>query len=250
MFIVLILFILVVAGVVWFLLAHDRGAKEPVGALWAALGFGVLALAPTIYLENKLPIHSASVNVGVAFLTFLGVGFIEETCKFLPLALFIYKKPYFNEHTDGIIYFAMSGLAFGLAENFEYTVFWGAAVGLSRLLLVPFFHAAGTGMVGYFLSRAKLQGKSRWHALWALALVAVIHGIYDFGLSTGVGVIMLISVMITILFTLGLILFWMHANELDKAQGLSAIGHNKFCRSCGRPNVNHSLYCVFCGRPA
>lgn len=253
MLLILLVFILIVVGLTWFLLSRDRGSREPVGALWAAGGFGFLGLVIAILLEGKLLNLDAATNskhLGFILLTFLGVGFIEEIAKFAPLAVFIYKKPYFNEHTDGIIYFALSGLSFGLFENIGYTLGFGAKVGISRILLVPFFHAATTGIAGYYLAKAKVERKSWTICLLPLLVMALLHGVYDFGLSTAVAGFVLLSLALTLLVSVSLFLYYMRANELDKAMGLSAVGHNKFCRACGKANVNHTLYCEFCGKPA
>jgi RsiW-degrading membrane proteinase PrsW (M82 family) len=253
MFFIFIIFILIVVGLVWYLLSRDRGSREPVGALWAAAGFGVLGIAIAIFLETKLlPLDSAidSKNLGFVLVSFLAVGIIEEVAKFGPLAAFIYKKPYFNEHTDGIIYFAISGITFGLFENIGYTLGFGAKVGLTRIILVPFFHAATTGMVGYYLAKAKVEHRPWQMCLLPLLALALLHGVYDFGLTSNIGVFQVLSLVLTLLFSVGLFLYYMRANELDKAVGLSAVGSNKFCRACGKPNPNHTLYCEICGKPA
>jgi RsiW-degrading membrane proteinase PrsW (M82 family) len=253
MLLILLIFILIVVGVTWFLLSRDRGSREPVGALWGAGGFGILGFILALILENRfLTVDDTSLShhLGTALITFLAVGIIEEAVKFAPLALFIFKKPHFNEHTDGIIYFALCGLSFGLFENIGYTLGYGSGVGLSRILLVPFFHAATTGIAGYYLARAKVEHKPWTTCLLPLSALAVLHGLYDFGLSSGVPVLLVLSLMTTLLFTIGLFLYYMRAGELDKAMGLSAVGNNKFCRACGKPNPNQTLYCEYCGKPA
>jgi hypothetical protein len=60
----------------------------------------------------------------------------------------------------------------------------------------------------------------------------------------------LLSIMITIALGVGLFLLFLHARTLDQAKGLSVVGHNAFCRSCGQPNPDHSLYCSSCGKRA
>jgi RsiW-degrading membrane proteinase PrsW (M82 family) len=175
---------------------------------------------------------------------------IEEACKFVPLAIFLRHKRYFNEHTDGIIYFVLAGLGFGLPENILYTLQYGAGVGAGRIVLTPFFHAATTGMVGYFYAKYRLGG-TRQITVW-LALIAamVLHGLYDFGLTSGHQVYAALSVCITLSMSIGLFVFYMKATDLDREQGLSVVGNNSFCRSCGFPNPKHGLYCVHCGNHA
>jgi RsiW-degrading membrane proteinase PrsW (M82 family) len=252
-FALLLIFVAIAAALAWFLIAHDRGAKEPVYALWAAAGLGLAGAAGAGLLESRL-INSDNLLTGMPLGTImtaaLAVGIIEEICKFVPAAVFIYKRPFFNEHTDGIIYFALAGLAFGLPENILYTLQYGKSAGLARLLLTPIFHAAVTGTVGYYLAKAKLSGRSAWNVLPALAGAIVLHAIYDFGLVSGNKLYAVFSLAITLGISIALFMLYADATDRDQALGISAAGHNGFCRSCGRPNPRHYLYCVYCGKNA
>ncbi len=253
LFSVLLVFIAASAGLAWYLLAHDRGEKEPVMALWLAVAFGAFGALLAGWLERKLiPVNNLQPGTaaGTLLVATLLVGAIEEICKFLPLALFIYKKRYFNEHTDGIIYFALAGLGFGLPENILYTVQFGTKAGLARLLLTPLFHAAATGVIGYYLIKRKLAGRSPWPVAFPLVGVMLLHGMYDFGLSSDSMLYNSVAVIITLGFSAGLFWLYLRASEQDQDMGLSAVGHNAFCRACGSANTQHHLYCVHCGQHA
>jgi RsiW-degrading membrane proteinase PrsW (M82 family) len=252
LFLFILLFIGIAAGLAWYLIFHDRGEKEPIGALWIALGFGFLGAFPTVYLESKF-LHIQSVpDAGLAatLATMIGVGVIEEACKFIPLALFIYKKRYFNEHTDGVIYFALAGLGFGMPENILYTASFGTKAAMARVVLTPFFHAATTAFVGYFLIKRKLAGQSPWLVIIPVVAAMILHGLYDFGLSSGNTIFIIMSIAITFGLSSALFVLYMRAGTLDQEEGISVVGHNTFCRSCGNPNPNHYLYCVRCGKNA
>lgn len=247
------MFVGIAVGLVWFLLDRDHGEKEPVGALWLAAGLGLLGSLLAAWLENRfIPIRDLlpSAPHATLLLASLSVGIFEESCKFLPLALVLYKKPYFNEHTDGIIYFALAGLGFGLPENLLYTVEFGAKAGLVRLFMTPFFHAATTGLIGYFLIKQKLAGLSPISVLPALVFIIIIHSLYDFGLVSGAPLYGAMSLLITLCVSIGLFVAFQRANESDQSLGISTMGHNAFCRSCGFPNPRHHLYCVRCGKNA
>jgi RsiW-degrading membrane proteinase PrsW (M82 family) len=254
LFIILVIFTLISSGLAWYFVAHDHGEKEPVGALWVAAGLGLLGGVGAAVLENTLlPVGNLQPGTALVglFVASMGVGIIEETCKFLPLAVHLYPKRYFNEHTDGVIYFAIAGLGFGLPENILYSLQYGASVGLSRVILTPFFHAATTGMIGYFLAKGKLSGLG-WRKTTPLALLAAIglHGMYDFGLASGVPWLVGLSILITLGVSVSLFIFFSKAIGLDQASGLSVVGTNKFCRTCGQPNPGRSLYCAHCGNHA
>jgi RsiW-degrading membrane proteinase PrsW (M82 family) len=253
LFAILLAFILITVGVAWYFIAHDRGEREPIGALWLAVGFGFCGAIVAAVIETvALPARDmvAGRPLLPLLLVFLAVGFIEEACKFIPLSLFLFRKHYFNEHTDGIIYFALAGLGFGLPENILYTLQFGVSAGAGRLILTPFFHAATTGMVGFFLIRVKLDRRPRRIVYAALLVAMVLHGLYDFGLTSGNRMFALLSVIITFSMSIGLFMFYTRATELDQEQGLSAVGHNIFCRSCGFPNPKRLLYCTHCGQYA
>lgn len=222
------IFIAVSVGLAWYLLANDRGPKEPVVALWAAAGFGLAGAVMAIFLNAFIPSFDLLVVAPHShiLLAALGVGLIEEGCKFLPLALWIYRKPYFNEHTDGVIYFALAGLAFGLPENILYTMQYGSDAVAGRLFLTPFFHAAITGLVGYWLARTKLSGRpAAWAALPFLAAVGL-HGLYDFGLVAGTPLYLGLSVLVTLVLSAGLFVAYLRATHRDQNMGLSAAGNS------------------------
>ncbi len=253
LFAVLLSFIAITVALAVYFVRTDHGEKEPIGALWIAFGFGVFGALLAAGIENFL-IPAKDLNAGAPIstliITALGIGAIEEACKFIPLSLFIYHKRYFNEHTDGIIYFALAGLGFGLPENVLYTLQFGASTGLGRLLLTPLFHAATTGMVGYFLINAKLAHRTRLRPWLVLVIAAAIHALYDFGLASGLQFYNVVSVMVTLGMTVALFALYWHARDLDQQAGLSAVGRNNFCRSCGHKNPEHNLYCAHCGQRA
>lgn len=253
LFILILFFAGLAAGLAWFLLANDHGQKEPVGMLWVALFLGVLGGLAASYLESWM-VDSKNILPGSApsamLIAMMTIGMVEEACKFIPLALVIYNKKYFNEHTDGIIYFALAGLGFGLPENILYTIQYGTQTGLARMVLTPLFHAAITAIIGYFLISAKLNHKSVATVIPVLLAAMGLHGLYDFGLSSGSTLLIALSVLTTFILSALLFVLYVRATEKDQDMGLTAVGHNSYCRSCGHPNPKHHLYCTQCGNNA
>ncbi|MBC7581259.1 PrsW family intramembrane metalloprotease [Aeromicrobium sp.] len=264
MYFVIIAFIAIATSLVWYLLQHDHGRKLPVETLWYACGFGVLAMVLATVMELWLIPKGVVANPNAyplleQVISFLGIGFIEQAVKFVPLAIFIYKRDYFREHTDGCIYFAICGLTFGLGENILYTSSFGASVGLSRLILTPFFHAATTSILGYYLINRKLNANKTGLLAFACVVIPLLHGIYDFGLGNGPPMLQVLSLMLTLLLTMGLFLYFSQANLLDKlalarvpmgyiaASVFETAASRNFCDQCGQPNVNARTYCESCG---
>lgn len=252
MLIVILAFIFLAASLVWYLLRHDHGRKLPADTLWGAFGFGLLALVIASIAELPIPQALTSTpqkySLLIRLVLFLLVGLIEEAAKYIPLALFIYKKKYFVEHTDGVIYFAICGLTFGLCENILYTLFFGSSVGLARLVLTPFLHAATTSIFGYYLVSYKIDHRNKNKLILACIILPVLHGLYDFGLASFNGFFIIMSLMITLLLTISLFLYFMQANDLDKLKLASVrVQHSNFCTRCGFKNGNQTAFCEHCG---
>jgi len=251
----LILFVGLAVWLAWYLVMHDRGEREPRHALWAVFGFGFLGAIAAVIFEGFIPEKYLGVDAPAPFglgllLACMAIGLIEEAGKFIPAALYIYHKRYFNEHTDGVIYFAIAGLGFGLPENMLYSLQFGTGTGLVRLLLTPFFHAAMTGLVGYFLIQVKIDHKPKVQVPLALLGAALLHGLYDFGLFSGKPLLIVVALMITLGITASLFVLYSRSTRDDQRVGLSAVGNNRFCRTCGFPNPSAHLYCQRCGKHA
>jgi len=255
---ILIPLLLLIGLAVWpacYLVGHDRGEREPVKALWAAFGLGALGAACAVVLESAIPSKYIStehpVSLGMSLLlACLAAGLIEEICKFAPAAWYLYRKRYFNEHTDGIIYFAIAGLGFGVPENILYVLEFGVGVGFVRVMLTPFFHAAMTGLVGYYLVGLKLDHKPKPQVVYALIVAAITHGLYDFGLLSRKPWLIMTSLLITFGCTVMLFLLYRQATRAGRAVGLSVVGNNSFCRACGFANPKHHLHWQSCGEIA
>lgn len=219
---------LAVATGIW-LVTRDRGRPEPVAALWEALGFGALGVVgvPLIYglLPNMQSLTNATTDANALVVTILIVATVEELVKFVPLALFMWRRPYFNEHTDGVIYFGLAGLAFGLGENLLYSLAYGVEVGSLRLLLLPFFQASLTALVGYALIRVKLR-TGHWIGVVAALLGAIaLHAGYDWlaTLTTSSG--LAAGLLLGIIINVGLFALYAHAARLDRLHGLIGRSH-------------------------
>jgi RsiW-degrading membrane proteinase PrsW (M82 family) len=132
----------------------------------------------------------------------LGVGFLEELVKALPL-IFIVKQAREPLIPQTMVFYGLiSGIAFGVFEGVGYqmnvnnTLDYHNAffMNVARLTSLPFLHAIWCGIAGYFIAFAELYPKYRLSLfLLAIAIPALLHGLYDtFGWS-------LIGLFITVL---------------------------------------------------
>jgi len=249
------LFIAAAFFFVHYLIVKDRGHKEPIGALWGAFGFGVLGMVAALIIEplvvsKSIVDQTAGLPLSQVAVGALLIGLIEESCKFIPLAFFIYHKRYFDEHTDGVLYFAIAGLGFGLPENIFYSLGYGAGVGVTRLVMTVLFHSATTALAGYYLARHKLDRTPLWTVVAALVTAMLLHALYDFGLMSRLTGLVLLSLAITFGLSVNLFVLLRRSSKADVLAGLSSEGNNAFCRHCGAPNPKHMLYCARCGNRA
>lgn len=220
MLLILSLFVL---GALWlarWFIRHDKGELEPRRALWGSFCMGVVAMIvagilESIFIQHDITNPDLFFSTRTLFIDFMLVGIIEEAVKFLPLLVWLWRKPYFTERTDGVIYFALGGLGFGFAENILYTLADGAGTGIGRLIIVSFFHAALTGAAGYFVARAKAKGLPIWSTLLPLAVVMVLHGLYDFGLASGTPMFVLGALSISLYMTIGMFTLFGRAARVD-----------------------------------
>jgi RsiW-degrading membrane proteinase PrsW (M82 family) len=182
----------------------------------------------------------------------MAVAVIEESCKFIPIALYLFRKSFFNEHTDGIIYFALVGLGFGVPENILYAFSFGTKAGWLRVIMTPLFHAATTAIVGYFLIRGKLSRSQplAWSGTALLAATAL-HGLYDFGLMVNSQLpgFAFMSLLITAGLTVSLFVLYHEATKLDQALGEASSVSGDVCPNCGSTNPSQSSICSNCGQP-
>ncbi|MDQ5944504.1 MAG: protease PrsW [Patescibacteria group bacterium] len=215
---------------IYYVIHNDHGQKEPKTGINAAISFGLIALIITAVVTtfiktlpglnevtdlNRDAIQAGTIDITYLFLAAMLIGVVEETAKALPLALFIYKKPYFNELTDGILYFGITGIVFGLAESIIYTLMSGAGVGLMRIIITPFLHAGFSMWFGYALARYKLHIGGLTPVLFAFVGSMVLHGLYDFGLFTGSTELIIGSLMLALSLNVGVFLMYRHAQKID-----------------------------------
>lgn len=249
--------ILAQIGVGWlfirWLIASDRGPKEPRRMLFLAGVLGALAVPIGIFLETKfLPGNFTTEPTSFAawqiLLSTLLIGVIEEAAKSLPLALILYRKRYFEEITDGLIYFGISGMVFGIIEDIGYGITMGPGAGIAKIVFGPYSHAGLAIIIGVALARKKIQKRSWWLVAGGVLTAIVLHGVYDFGLFYGHTWTILLSLTITIFVNINILVALRRAQRTDRQLGLSATTNSLYCPYCGQPNPEHWLFCTRCGK--
>lgn len=203
-----------------YLLDGAKNVREPVWALVICLLIG-LAAATAAGVINSVLLPADILDSAPTLLNGLKVGLIpamvEELLKILPLMCFISVQPFFDDYVDGVIFFAFSGLAFGLYENIDYTLRYGAQVGVSRLATLLFFHAATAGIFGYLFVKTR-RDRKWWRLILGISGLIFVHALYNFSLIMLPlwPQLILFAYSIPIIMTVGLIWVYGSARRLDR----------------------------------
>ncbi len=172
----------------WLFKKWDEKRPEPPGAVRNMVFWGVATCLPAAGVEMVLMevLGKSLVNEQGGFLNaFLVAATTEESFKLLVVLLFLWRKPYFDEVMDGILYTAAASLGFAMLENVLYSA-GNLGVGLLRAFTAVPLHAVCSGIMGYFVGRGKMSKGSAfgWVAL-GLFFAVLIHGTYDWAVFSG-----------------------------------------------------------------
>ncbi len=175
---------------IWHL---DRVEKEPPGLVLKTLIFGALSAFLAIALETigdyalALFGFEGDTILYLLLFNFIVVAVSEEFSKRLAMKLAVWNNPNFNFRFDAVLYSVAAALGFAAFENILYMLSFGTEIALARL--IPTHSICGLFM-GYYLGIAKtaeLDGNNGARSLYmklSLIVPVLIHGFYDFCLST------------------------------------------------------------------
>ena len=173
----------------------DRYEREPFGKvvkhfLWGAIGAVIFGLIISSFLlfSTKLFISSISINSFIAAVII--APFAEEIVKSAYL-FNTYRKNYFDNLTDGLVYGGAIGLGFGMTENLMYFSMYNdtftqwITIVITRSIFSAVMHAIATATVGAFLAKAKFSDRSKKpkYTIMGLGLAMLFHAIWNFSLS-------------------------------------------------------------------
>ncbi|HUO83685.1 MAG TPA: PrsW family glutamic-type intramembrane protease [Thermoanaerobaculia bacterium] len=190
------LFLAVVAGILWFLIASRMGRIEEGGRerrllYISAFLLGILSVYPTLVLiiveEEIFGLAVTGQPVADAIYFIFGVGLREELSKlllFLPLLPVLNRR---GSRIEALACGALVGLGFAAEENINYFRMMDASAALGRFLTANFLHMALTGMVGvaaYDASSTRRRPRGSLNEAFIFAMI--VHGAYDFFLVSPV----------------------------------------------------------------
>ncbi len=183
-FLLLLLAILPGILITWFIYQKDKYQKEEPRNLVLCFALGLAVTLPVITLEKWAMGTGTPSHVGafrILMVSFLVVAFFEELVKFAILTLLPYRKPYFDEPIDGIIYAVAIAMGFATLENILYAYEYGIETTILRAFSAVPAHASFAVIMGYFVGRSKFAPDHRIYFLaMGLLLPILIHGTYNF----------------------------------------------------------------------
>ena len=204
----------VLPGIILFIIIWkcDRYEKEPPKLLLKLFLFGALTTISAAIIEVLFSdyIFGFMNHQGILFLlldNFIFVALTEETGKYLVLKKVTWKHPAFNYTFDAIIYAVAVSLGFATLENILYLVDEGFELAIIRALFSVPGHVIDAIYMGYYYGLAKhaeafydttLKNKNLKKAFLVPVLI---HGFYDFCLSTESIVFILIFLVFEVIIT-------------------------------------------------
>ena len=176
----------------WFFRRKDDLEPEPKLAVLRVFALGCLSTGLILLVRPLLESVFFAVDTQPSPLVdaYVVTALPEELVKFLALFLgaFIWRE--FDEPLDGIIYGVAAGLGFASVENVLYLIQTGNPwIVLLRGFTATLGHVAFSGLLGWFLARARFStGRRRYfQPLLGLIVAVSLHGTYNLLLFLGDG---------------------------------------------------------------
>lgn len=190
--------------VLWlfFYLREDRH-PEPKSLLLLSFVGGMLTAIIAVFAEclwavivtgaSCTDLNSTGVN---PLWIFIGISFIEEYAKYLPVKLLIHKRKDFDEPVDAMVYMMTAALGFASLENavFSFKIFYGTMenplallplsqtgflagldMAVNRFVGANLLHALSSGIVGFFLARAWFSPNRHHFVALGIILASLLH---------------------------------------------------------------------------
>ncbi|MCB9205799.1 MAG: PrsW family intramembrane metalloprotease [Ignavibacteriales bacterium] len=178
-----------------FIWRLDKYEREPLGKvlnhfLWGAVGAIFFGILFSSVLNSATNVFISNEGILSLISTVLIAPFVEELVK----ASFLFRtfrKNYFDNITDGLVYGGAIGLGFGMTENLFYFMMYNETfsqwiyVVIIRSIFSAVMHAIATATVGAFLAKTKfsLTPTKKRLPIIGILLAMIFHATWNFSLS-------------------------------------------------------------------
>ena len=275
--ILLVLAILPVALLCGYIYIKDTN-KEPFKLVIKIFLLGIVMALPVVILEMFFDFFVTTDNVQnfllLFFIVFVSIALVEEGGKWIITKFIGYDDKEFDEIYDIIVYSVFASLGFACIENVLYVLFNGISVALFRAILSVPGHMCFGVIMGYFLSKAKINyvnknyGAYTRNLMFSLFVPALVHALYDTlifhysntGYFTSLALFFIVDInMVVVCFVIVHIVSKMqtnintnigNGNIVNDRGNISYVSNDPdnihYCPICGK-SANNSRYCGRCG---
>ena len=185
----LLLALLPAAVLLIYIYRKDTVEKEPIPFLIklflfgaASVFFAMIAGFAGDYLIS--PLFDENSVLWLAVDNFILTALIEEGGKYFVLKKTTWNSPHFNFTFDAVVYAVTVSLGFAALENIFYVVGDTVSTAVMRALLSVPGHAIDGVFMGFYYGLAKKTG-IKGYLTKALVVPTLLHGFYDFTISLG-----------------------------------------------------------------
>lgn len=194
-----------------YIYIKDVHEKEPPGLLASLFVLGALTVFSSMLVEIVYDLVASAIlpagSIPYKLIeNFLIIAATEEVGKYVVLRWRTWKSPHFNYTFDAVVYAVVVSLGFATLENIFYLMDGSMTTAVARALLSVPGHAIDGVFMGFFYGVAKhaqhMGDTKRCSSNLWMALIApvVIHGLYDFFISTELlPVFLLFEIVITVI---------------------------------------------------
>lgn len=252
----LLLFLAIIPVILILLFVYNKDkTKEPFGLLMQFFGLGILSCFLVFIVSDLLgflPFMNMDLEdmnfLNIILYSFIGIAFVEETCKWIMVYFKGYNHKEFDEIYDIIVYSVFVSLGFAFFENMLYIFENGDfSVAILRALLAVPGHACDAIFMGYYLSLAKqYQYKKekeleKKNTILSILIPSVLHGIYDFCLMSG----FFLLILVFFFFVISLYIVSIKKIKEIAESNIKIKKQKNFCLSCG--SKIDGPFCSNCG---
>ncbi len=201
----MILLLSVLPSIILFIIVWkgDRYEKEPPKLLLKLFFFGALTTISASIIEILFSdyILGAMDHGSMLFIfidNFLITAVSEEAGKYFVLKKLTWRHPAFNYTFDAVVYAVCASLGFATIENMLYLIDGNIGLAITRAIFSIPGHVIDAVFMGYYYGIARFadayDDKRLTNRNLKLAFIVpvLIHGFYDFCLSTDYGIFILI----------------------------------------------------------
>lgn len=166
---------------------QDRERPEPKGLVVRIFLFGIVATFVAVPFELLMSLFQGLFAdfplLTALFKAFVVAALVEEYLKLTIVRLFAYRNRNFDEIMDGVVYTVVASLGFACMENILYVMGGTIGTALTRAVTAIPLHATASGLMGYYIGRAKFADSPRRERALinkGLRIAIFVHGTYDF----------------------------------------------------------------------